>query len=452
MCLRRNKFSLLFLCAASGLQLHAQTSSNGSDPLNGRDNNPYSKYGIGELLNGNNTVLRGMGNVSSAFSSSTLINTDNPASYSFLKLTTFELGGTGSMRTTHGTLNGVDQSYRTGTASLSYMALAVPLKKEGGGGFTIGFRPYSRTYYNLATTVSGNSTPPFAIDSSTLRYNGDGALNYAFLGGSAKIKGLSLGFNFGYLFGNMSSNTTLVPIYTTSTIREYMSAFISNTRTGGIMWNGGLQWQIKLDSFSTLRVGATASLSQKVRQHYQESNYVIYNFSDTVVRDTAFSTGEIRGTMTLPLSYSAGVMYTRNDKWSLGIDYRATQWSGFNSSLNPAMNLNIAESSYKLSLGGEYTPDINDIRNFLARVTYRVGAYTGTDYITLKNTTLSYYGFTAGASIPFKRNMQQVASMHAAVDYNKLGTTDNGLLRQNGMRFTIGFSIATRWFDQYKYQ
>lgn len=452
MCLRRNKYSLLLLCAASGFQLHAQTSSNGSNPLNGRDNNPYSKYGIGELLNGNNAVLRGMGNISSAYSSPTQINTDNPASYSFLKLTTFEIGGTGSTRNTHGTLNGIDQSYRTGTASISYMALAVPLKKEGGGGFTIGFRPYARTFYALRDSLNSGSTPPSSIDSGILFYNGDGALNYAFLGGSAKIKGLSLGFNAGYLFGNTRTETILYPYNNLIAPREFRPEFITNTRTGGVYWNGGLQWQIKLDSFSTLRIGATASISQKLKQHYQETQSAVYNFSDTVVRDTAYYSGELRGTLTMPLSYSAGVMYTRTDKWSLGVDYRAAQWGDFNSTLNTAMNRNIAASSYKLSLGGEYTPDINDIRNFLSRVTYRLGAYTGTDYITPKNTTLSYYGFTAGASVPFKRNMQQVASMHLAVDYNKLGTTDNGLLRQNGMRVTIGFSIATRWFDQYKYQ
>lgn len=452
MCLRHNKYFFFLFFAVSALQLNAQTSSSGSNPLNGKENNPYSKYGIGELLNGNNTVLRGMGNISSAYSSPVQVNTDNPASYSFLRLTTFELGGSGYARTTQGIANGVEQSYRTGSATLGYMMLAVPLKKDGGGGFCIGFRPYSHTYYSLRDTIHSGSNPPAAIDSAEIQYNGDGALNNAFIGGSVKIKGLSLGFNAGYLFGNTRNATLMIPFNRTTRPTEYASAYISNTRTGGIYWNGGLQWHIKIDSFNKLSIGATAAISQKLKQHYQETSSAVYSFSDTTVSDTFYNSKEQTGKMTLPLSYSAGIIYTRNDKWSVGIDYRAAQWSSFNSDVNPYLSSNIATSTYKLSLGTEYTPDINDIRNFLARVTYRLGAYYGTDYISPRNNTINYYGFTAGATLPFKRHLTQVASLHAAVDYGTLGTTTNGLIQQNTLRFTLGFSVSTRWFDQYKYQ
>jgi len=63
-----------------------------SNPTNGRENNPYSKFGIGEFVNSNNTVLRGMGNVTSAYANPFQVNSDNPASYSFLQRTTFEVG------------------------------------------------------------------------------------------------------------------------------------------------------------------------------------------------------------------------------------------------------------------------------------------------------------------------------------------------------------------------
>ncbi len=45
----------------------ASTTTNTSNPLSERENDPYSKFGIGELWNGNNAVVRGMGNVTSAF-------------------------------------------------------------------------------------------------------------------------------------------------------------------------------------------------------------------------------------------------------------------------------------------------------------------------------------------------------------------------------------------------
>src|ERR1700679_88748 len=133
------KYLLLVLFITGGTRIYAQTSTastttNTSSPLAERENDPYSKYGIGELWNGNNTVLRGMGNITSAYENPYEVNSDNPASYAFLQRTTFEAGAMGSTRI----ISSQGSSYTSGTATLAYLNLGVPINKNTG--MCLGFR------------------------------------------------------------------------------------------------------------------------------------------------------------------------------------------------------------------------------------------------------------------------------------------------------------------------
>ncbi|NCX95372.1 MAG: hypothetical protein EBX41_02985 [Chitinophagia bacterium] len=109
---------LFFNCAM------AQTSSV-SNPTSLKENNPYSKYGVGELWNGNNTPLKAMGSITSAWNDNYLLNPDNPATYSQLSITTFEGGMAGSTRTI---TTAAGAKYQSATSSLGHFpALIMPL-------------------------------------------------------------------------------------------------------------------------------------------------------------------------------------------------------------------------------------------------------------------------------------------------------------------------------------
>ena len=58
----------------------------------------------------------------------------------------------------------------------------------------------------------------------------------------------------------------------------------------------------------------------------------------------------------MPMSYSIGVILSHQDNWSVGVDYSATQWSNFKNSIDSTMNFGVGNQSYKLSVGGDYTP------------------------------------------------------------------------------------------------
>jgi hypothetical protein len=420
----------------------AQTGST-SNPTNGHENNPYSRYGIGELLNGNSTVLKGMGGTTSAFAQPLELNTDNPASYSYLTRTTFEFGAMAETRNVAGS----GLSYRTGTASISYLSLGIPVSKHTG--FCLGFKPVSRSYYNLADTVV---TP--SIGKVVNSYNGEGAMNYVFIGGATKFGGFSVGVNAGYVFGNLRNSTAAVPIDTTPIYRAYTSEYSNYTQVGGLYWKAGLMYETRLDSDFTLRIGGTLSMKENLVERLNAYQISSFNFGDTLVNDTISQSGEQHGKLVMPMTYSIGVSLARNNKWNIGLDYTATKWSDFSSTPDAELNTGVGSGSYKIALGGEYTPDVNNIRTYISRVTYRAGLYYGTDYLKLSNTSLPFFGVNVGGSLPFRRYRSpsdDQGVLHLAFDIGRMGTQTNNLIQQTYVRFSLGISFNSKWFIPRKY-
>jgi long-subunit fatty acid transport protein len=190
------------------------------------------------------------------------------------------------------------------------------------------------------------------------------------------------------------------------------------------------------------------TINQNLSEKYNSYQTSSYNYGDTLVSDTISNPGQVKGKLKLPMSYSIGVVLARTNKWDIGVDYTATQWSGFKSTADTSMNYGIATGSYKISVGGEYIPDINNLRSYGSRVTYRAGLYYGTDYMSFQNTKLPVYGITAGASLPFRRS---TSHLHTSIDVGRLGTTANNLIQETYVRFSLGISFNDLWFIKRKY-
>lgn len=392
------------------------------------ENSPYSKFGLGERRNSVNTMLKGMANITSAYANPFAVNTDNPASYASLKLTSYEAGGEGRSNT----ITGGNEKYRTGTATFSYMNIGMPIGKNGGLSF--GLLPQTRMYYRLDDTFTqtgfGNGVKAFV---------GDGAINFAYLGGAYKFKGISLGFNVGYMFGTYNEKVSVVSSDVSNKV--YESELAKYDRIGGLYWKTGLMYETKLKKDLMLRAGATMAINQDLRVSREE--YWISHSTILSIKDTAYHTAGNNTTVTLPLQYSAGVQLFEVNKWMLGVDFSAGQWSQFR-------RYGIADSvndCFKLSIGGEYTPDIASIRKYRQRITYRLGMYYGTDFVYLRNTPLNYYAVTGGVSLPFKRTTDR---LHLSLEVGSRGTKSNGLMKQTFTRIGLGITLNDRWFVKRK--
>lgn len=398
-----------------------------------KENAPYSRFGIGEFRNGANTLLRGMGSITSAYSSPYAVNTYNPASYSSLKLTTYEGGAIGSRRNI---ISG-NSDYRTGMATFSHFNIGVPVSEHAG--FTLGVRPFSHVYYNLSDTGARDG-----FGNSVARYIGNGTTHYAFIGAGGEYKGFSLGFNFGYLFGTLSKTTFIESLESTTTTHVLESEFSNYTRIGDIYWTLGAMHTAKLNDKLTLRTGATFAMNQDLKATRDEYWIAILYRVSSGEEDTAYTTPESTSTYTIPMSYSAGIQLANTDKWTIGLDYSGMNAKDYRSFGNVDSTSN---NAFRLSVGGEYTPDFSG-KKLLQRMTYRIGAYYGNDYISLRNTDINYYALTIGASIPFKRSTDR---LHTALEIGRRGTETNGLFKENFIKFSVGISLNDKWFIKRRY-
>ncbi|MEJ6801055.1 MAG: hypothetical protein QNK77_07740, partial [Crocinitomicaceae bacterium] len=140
-------------------------------------NSPFSSYGIGESDGLDHSTFLGVGNATISMVDSTVLNFDNPASYSSI--------GKGQPLFSFGTSTRLS-NYKEGSAnefntntSIQHFAFGLSFAKRLGMAF--GLQPYSRRGYDF------NVGDFIDSDSITYTYQGTGTINKAFLGLSADI-------------------------------------------------------------------------------------------------------------------------------------------------------------------------------------------------------------------------------------------------------------------------
>lgn len=397
------------------------------------ENNPYSRYGLGEEQNAINPALKAMGSISAAYQDPYVINTDNPASYARIKHFTYEAGGEGRMRTV---ISGNDK-YQTGTATLSYLNLAVPMGKYAG--MLIGFKPMTKVSYSLYDTSQT------LIGSTSTSYTGTGGANNFFIGGAGTYKGFSLGANVGYMFGTIRQASWFKTTSVQLNLNNSEFSHISNI--GGMYLKLGGLYEQNIKEDYTIRLGVQADLKQNINSELNEY-WISHPFyaSDTTGADTAYSKKGVKEKITLPATYAFGLQFAKTDKWMIGVNYKTTKWSQFN---NPNVKDSIGSNAYKFSIGGEYTPNALSLYKYWQRVTYRAGFYYGKDFISINGNQANYYAATFGLSLPFKRSTDRIQT---AFEIGQMGNKTSGSLQQNFVRFSLGISFNDKtWFVKRKY-
>jgi len=430
----KTQFLLLTALLATGSRAAAQLN-DASGPKSTKENSPYSRYGIGDLGNPRNAILRGMGGTATAYNDIYSVNSFNPATYSFLKVTTLEFALEARSRSIF--MNDVSTS--SGTATISYVTLGIPLGKYAG--MAAGIAPMANTYYKATDT-----TNIAGIGKAARQYVGSGGLQYAYLGLSGQYKGFSIGFNGGYVFGDASYISSLENLDTTS-VRN--SAFTRYNNVGGLYWKGGILYKAKVKKDQYINIGAAITLSQKLNGSQDIYDLGYRYTSDGTVVDTLSQTKRtgVDGKIELPAEYAFGIHYGKLFNWDLGADFVYTDWSKFS---NFGDRTGVGKNAWRAAIGGEVTPDPTS-RKFFAQTTYRAGAYYGKDYIELNGTNVDFIGGTVGASFPLKRSFTQFGRINTALDIGKRGTIQNGLAREFYIRFTLGIALNDIWFQKRKY-
>jgi len=391
---------------------------------------PYSRFGIGEIIPEGFSVQSGMGGIGAALHSSTTINFINPASYVADTNAIFDFGARGEIRNI---ISSSDQN-TLNSASFSHLALAFPIKKSKISA-SFGLVPYSSVGYNVVDIQD-----TVGLNNVRYEYQGRGGFHKVFVGTGFNLgKRLSAGVNFSYLFGTIEQ---IKNVEFPEQQFFFSSRYVNGVTARGFYMNYGLLYHIGNRNGLEWRAGLTGSLSTKVNA---ENNIYYYNYSISpvsggeIIKDSVINEQASKGSIRLPQYLRGGISVVNPGKWLLGADASFYDWARYENfgSKDPLNN------NYTIGLGYE---------RYREKSAYRAGLKYGTYYLNLKNTVLNEVGVTLGFSVKktFSKRPPTIATI--SLEAGKRGTTENNLIAENYLKFTLGITMADIWFIKPRYE
>jgi hypothetical protein len=361
----------LFSLLAVGVSSSAQQTST----------SPYSQFGLGDLKGPFLPQNRAMGGLSMGVRKPGVydnINFANPASYSTLALTTFDVGASVDLRKlSKAGISGKNQVNST----LSHITFGIPVSKSSALSF--GLVPYSDLGYQFKNTAK--------IDTTNVEYvyGGEGGVSKAFLGYGVKIgKNLSIGLNLGYLFGSLKENRALEFVNDRDVANSFNSRTQYQQSVGGLSFDYGLQYSANVNDKTKLILGYTGnagnnlnSRTSTVTTRYKISINSLGQRSEQSATDSTFFFEGVSTKINMPLTHTAGFAFEKFNSWVIGADISYNRWSDYREgNVNPGLN-----NSYGVVVGGQLTPDAASISNYWKLVDYRLGLKYDRTFVKIGN-------------------------------------------------------------------
>ena len=377
---------------------------------------PYSIFGLGYLEGNSTGPSKAMGGTGLAFLSDRYINSMNPASYTGIDslISVFELGLFGKY-TIYSTKH---ENQSLLNANLKYIMMGFRITPWLATSF--GFSPYSSVGYTI------NTTSP--IEGSTLEYpktfSGEGGVNQVYIGGSVNlIKGLSLGFNAAYLFGNITHRES-------SELFSYSledATYISNFNI-----DYGLNYQLDIKKWK-YNIGLTYGSSKKLKTNNVTT--IETNYETEVLKSRKYK-------YSIPQNIGAGFAVSKGF-FRAGVDYEWSNWENveFTNSYLRTRN------SGRYSFGVEF-PSLGLNKGTSRMVLYRFGAEYSGSYMIIDNIPINYGAITFGAGFPLKG---VISVLNASVELGQNGTTKKDLFRERFVTINLDLSLWDLWFRKRKY-
>ena len=397
---------------------------------------PYSRFGLGTMdKNRTNTIMQGMGGISNAMSGKHLLNNSNPASYAEMDSLTFLFDAGFYMK--YVTYRTTDASEKGSNASFDYFDLGFGVTKWLKMG--LGVAPYSNRAYT--STASFDFQYPYSID-----YEGTGGLNKLYWANGFKIyKGLSLGFKLNYIFGNVTDETTL---YFPDEIYFHNERRTINLRFSDLTFDLGLMYKQDLGKDHSITFGATYGLPANMNAHrnvFIRTMIKGYGSNNENPIDTILYRKGEKVSVKYPQSIGAGITLQKNERWLVGVDFNWSNWSSF--TMNGVSDS--LQDSWNIAVGGCYTPFNTSVSSYFRKMTYRAGFHYDQTFFNIYGTSINKYGVTFGLGLPIPRAM---TSLNLAVEFGKMGTVKNNLIKESYFNISLGISLHDRWFVKRRYK
>ena len=417
---------------------------------------PYSLYGPGDLQLPSLAQHKAVGSALTAWFDSTSLNVYNPAGLSGVRLTSLEMGSIGYFARLSDGERELDRS----NLNFSYLLVGFPVTRRWSTAF--GFMPYSFVNYQVVQQVDSG----FAQWREEFR--GKGGLNQVLW-----VHGFSLGKNWHaglstrWVFGSKGQERLQVYPFQDSLFR-YNLRMTEQARISDVQFTAGLQYRRVFDAnktatgtgrppsgrdqttgFRFIHAGLSVDLpaSFNVQQTVVADRFT-YQGNNLIVRDTLQNTSKEGVLMTIPMGWSAGFHWGINRRWQWMGDGGQTSWNRCRYA-DASDSLN---NSWFVRSGFQFTPAWDRFKgdSRLKTIRYRMGLRFQKGPVAIMGESIDEFGLSLGMGIPVRRILSQ-PMLHASLELAQRGTLNQGLVREQMIRLSLGLTLNDTWFIKRRY-
>jgi len=396
-------------------------------------NSPYSYLGMGEIQSGDNVTQMMMGGIGVSNSNGIYTNVVNPALLARNRWTNLEVG----INTEYKTLQDFRQRQKVFGGNYQSFNLTLPITDRWTA--SIGIRPHSAVEYE---TRSYRRLNLLGVDSLIYSYKGSGGVSKVSISNGVRVfKEFYVGLQMDYLFGQVNRN---VATQNMSDGQYYKVQLEDLTSYSDFQFKAGFAYRAKLKPDLFLNVGATLDLNSTLKSD-QIKRFTTMDLSGLSVINADTLENLRKFVQQIPVGKRFGLSVEKAGKWMVGVDYTHTDWTKVTNNLGRSASL---PASHKVSVGGEFIPDIESVSNYFKRTTYRMGAsYEKTPYDFLGN---GNYAVDRHVSFGVAFPLRNLSFFNVAYQLGRRGLiTENGLEEQYH-RITIGLTFSDLWFQKQK--
>ena len=400
-------------------------------------NSPYSQFGLGDLTDQSVSFNKGMNGVGLGMHRGNEVNPMNPASYSSIDSLTFLFDAGMSGQITNYSENGKKFSAKSG--GFDYVSALFRAFKNVGVSF--GVLPYSNIGYNYLQTGVLDDRDETEVAS---QYEGEGGLHQMYIGaGIRPIKPLSVGFNLSYLWGDYSRSMATVESSNLSVLAKEYRADISSYKL-----DFGVQFDLPLNKKDYLTLAAVWSPGHSLKS---DPECLIANVKTSIAKaDT--TTYTISDGLKIPTTFGFGIAYHHAQNLRVGADLHIQKWGSVDYPSYTAgvyaLKSGLLKDSYRLNLGGEWTPNPM-ARSVFKRIQYRAGVGMVTPYYYINGKEgPKELSASIGFGIPIANGYNNRSVLHISGQFVRR-SADN-LIKENMFRLNIGFTFNEKWFAKWK--
>ncbi|MGI4873732.1 MAG: hypothetical protein ACRYFX_21445 [Janthinobacterium lividum] len=442
--LKTKKLSPALLTAAATLLA-------GSAMGQGLGNSPYSRLGLGDNVGNTGGVRQlGIGSTGIAAPNSGNVNELNPALLYYTPRTTWEAGFNAQIKT----VRNATASQQVGSGTLGYLALAVPINKRLAA--SAGLKPYSSVDYQATNTGPVNGDPTAVV---YRRYSGDGGLSEAYLAtGIHVLRDFNIGGSASYFFGTINQTTGRAIISPVISAQQLVVEG-ETLRYSDFLFRAAAHYRHKFSDKVNVNAGAVHTFQTRAKAGRQRTSEQQDANGAVLAGTTTVMLNDDSGYVTVPALTQLGLSLDNNRNWSASVDVSRQEWSKFKS-FSQVSTLPLSDS-WRVSAGGEFTPDPGSVEHYFQRVTYRAGlSVSQLPYQPAGQHLYDravHWGFafplpTASALESTIISLGFAYGVRGNTNYVGGSSSDVSNVQENYVRMQVGATLSNRWFIKRRLQ